>query len=188
MLGRGEEERRISAPNSICWRTWPAPRQAENSTYVRTSRQCWLCPHRALPSCCAPPSIPALCLLPPDSAPPHGDQPSGRGVLGSLELPYFSDAQTQSWSLLLSPSAAFHMHHQVCPAAASPQLSSGAGEAERSSRRELSFIRSRHLAPAPPAATGPGSGSGWGHGHTQVPRQLQRQVGNLHESPIFPQV
>lgn len=57
--GSGEEERRISAPSSICWRTWPAPRQAENSTHVRTRTQRWLCPRRALPSCCAPRSAPA---------------------------------------------------------------------------------------------------------------------------------
>lgn len=69
VLGSGEEERRISAPNSICWRTWPAPRQAENSTHVRTCTQCWLCPLRALPSCCAPPAPPAP-RSPP--SPPRG--------------------------------------------------------------------------------------------------------------------
>lgn len=53
-VGQGEEERRISVPNSICWRTWPAPHHAENSTYVRTCTRCWLRPRRALPSCCAP--------------------------------------------------------------------------------------------------------------------------------------
>lgn len=76
--GGGEEERRISAPNSICWRTWPAPRQAENSTYVRTCTQCWLRPRRAFPSCCAPRSAPALRLPPPaprsPHVSPHGDQ------------------------------------------------------------------------------------------------------------------
>lgn len=42
---------------------------------------------------------------------------------------------------ILSPSAAFHGYRGVRPAAASPPVSSGAGEAERGSRREPSFIR-----------------------------------------------
>ena len=97
VLGRGGEERRISAPNSICWRTWPAPRQAENSTYVRTCTQCWLCPRRALPSCCAPRSIPTLRLPPPAPRSPH-TPPRGPGLgqgiffFGSLEHPYFGKA------------------------------------------------------------------------------------------------
>lgn len=159
VLGRGEEGRRISAPNSICWRTWPAPRQAENSTYVRTCTQCWLCPRRALPSCCAPRSAPALRLLPPAprSPPPppppsHGGQVSGKRLFWLLRASSFwqSGVGAQSWSPILSPSAAFHISHKVRPAAASPPLSSGAGEDERGSRREPSFIRNWHLAPAPP--------------------------------------
>lgn len=54
----------------------------------------------------------------------------------------------------------FYFYHEVRPAAASPPLSSGVGEDECGSRREPSFIRNRHLASAPPAATGPGSSSG----------------------------
>lgn len=72
VLGRGEEERRISDPNSICWRTWPAPRQAENSTYVSTCMQCWLCPRRALPSCCAP--LPRPSPRPRSRAPAFGSR------------------------------------------------------------------------------------------------------------------
>lgn len=89
----------------------------------------------------------------------------------------------QSWSAVLSPSATFRVYHEVHPAAASPLLSSGAGEDERGSRREPCFIRNRHLAPALPAAAGPGSGSGWGQEHARVPRQRRSRVGNLHQSP-----
>lgn len=178
VLGSGEEERRISAPNSICWRTWPAPRQAENSTHVRTCTQCWLCPRRALPSCCAPRSAPASASAsgPPQPPNPHGGQPRGKMLLRA-SLCHKSAHRCE----MLSPSAAFHMYHEVRPAA-SPPVSSGAGEAERGSRQEPSFIRNWHLAPALPAAPGSGSGSGWGTEHARVPR---RQAGNFHKSPVF---
>lgn len=88
VLGSGEEERRISAPNSICWRTWPAPRQAENSTHVRTCTQCWLCPRRALPSCCAPRIAPASACASGPPQPPEPPTENGAGARCSLEHPY----------------------------------------------------------------------------------------------------
>lgn len=183
VLGSGEEERRISAPNSICWRTWPAPRQAENSTYVRTCTQCWLCPRRALPSCCAP----ALHMLPPHrpSYPPCGERSQARGVLGSLEHPYYGKVR-----LLHGYGAGalfFHLHvyHEVCPVSASPLLSSGVGEDERGSRWELSSIRSRHLSLAFPMGTS--LGSGWGSEHTSAQATVAAG-GYLHESPVLLQI
>lgn len=68
------------------------------------------------------------------------------------------------------------------PRGPSPPFSSGAGDAERGSRRGPSFIRNRHLVPALPAAPGSGSASGWGREHARVPR---RQAGNFHKSPVF---
>lgn len=114
-----EDERRISASNSICWRTWTAPRQAENSTYGRTRTQCWLCPRRALPSCCAPHS---------PHIPPTGDRSWARGFFLWLlrESLFWPSSQMQSWSLVLSPSATFCVCHEVRPVPASPLLSPGA--------------------------------------------------------------
>lgn len=101
VLGSGEEERRISAPNSICWRTWPAPRQAENSTHVRTRTQCWLCPRRALPSCCAPRSAPASACA---SSPPQPPEPPTRAKC-SLQHPYLTNQgqRTDARSFHLQP-------------------------------------------------------------------------------------
>lgn len=102
----------------------------------------------------------------PPRFPPRGPGLGQRDIFffSSLEHPYFGKAgpvqRCRAGARSLSPSAAFYFYHEVRPAAASPPLSSGVGEDECGSRQEPSFIRNRHLAPAPPAAAGPGSGSG----------------------------
>lgn len=204
----GEEERRISDPNSICWRTWPAPRQAENSTYVSTCMQCWLCPRRALPSCCAP--LPRPSPQPRSRARAFGSRQRAssfhrstrcfgspgearpRGPGHPLQSHCSGDAQrAQSRSLVLSPSAAFCLWHEVCPArcpaaAASPS-SSGAGEDEHGSRQEMCFIRNKQLAPAP---RGRRAGRrmrpcGAVLEHARVRGQLPQQAGNLCKPPAL---
>lgn len=86
--------------------------------------------------------------------PPFG---GARGVLARPRGPghplqsHFS-GDAQGCSSVLSPSAAFCLRHQVCPArcpaaVASPS-SSGASKDERGSRQEMCFIRNKQLAPA----------------------------------------